>query len=195
MRLYIINTRQFGVNLVLIEEQVVQRAVNGDREAFTYIYDLHFDKIYRYIYVKVHSQAEAEDLTQDVFIKAYEAIKSYKFRDLPFTAWLFKIAHNRVIDHVRKSSKEKKAPLEEAGAISSGDPVHMTEQNFEIYELKTALEKLPDAQREVATMRFISELSISEVALALGKSEGTVKAQQFNAVASLRKLLYGKFDA
>ena len=195
MRLYIINTRQFGVNLVLIEEQVVQRAVNGDREAFTYIYDLHFDKIYRYIYVKVHSQAEAEDLTQDVFIKAYEAIKSYKFRDLPFTAWLFKIAHNRVIDHVRKSSKEKKASLEEAGAISSGDPVHMTEQNFEIYELKTALEKLPDAQREVATMRFISELSISEVALALGKSEGTVKALQFNAVASLRKLLYGKFDA
>ena len=179
---------------MLIEEQVVQRAVNGDREAFTYIYDLHFDKIYRYIYVKVHSQAEAEDLTQDVFIKAYEAIKSYKWRDLPFTAWLFRIAHNRVIDHVRKTSKEKRAPLEEAGAISSGDPVHMTEQNFEIYQLKDALERLPDAQREVATMRFISELSITEVALALGKSEGTVKALQFNAVASLRKLLYGKFD-
>ena len=179
---------------MLIEEQVVQRAVNGDREAFTYIYDLHFDKIYRYIYVKVHSQAEAEDLTQDVFIKAYEAIKSYKWRDLPFTAWLFRIAHNRVIDHVRKASKEKKAPLEEADAISSGDPVHVTEQNYEIYQLKVALEKLPDAQREVATMRFISELSITEVALALGKSEGTVKALQFNAVASLRKLLYGKFD-
>jgi len=180
---------------VLIEEQVVQRAVNGDREAFTYIYDLHFDKIYRYIYVRVHSQAEAEDLTQDVFIKAYEGIKSYKWRDLPFTAWLFRIAHNRVIDHIRKASKEKKAPLEEAGAISSGDPVYMTEQNYEIYQLKGALEKLPGAQREVATMRFISELSISEVALALGKSEGTVKALQFNAVASLRKLLMGKFDA
>ena len=180
---------------MLVEEQVVQRAVNGDREAFTYIYDLHFDKIYRYIYVRVHSQAEAEDLTQDVFIKAYEGIKSYKWRDLPFTAWLFRIAHNRVIDHVRKTSKEKKAPLEEAGAISSGDPVYMTEINYEIHQLKEALEKLPDAQREVASMRFISELSISEVALALGKSEGTVKALQFNAVASLRKLLYGKFDA
>jgi RNA polymerase sigma-70 factor (ECF subfamily) len=179
---------------VLIEEQLVQRAVNGDREAFTQIYDLHFDKIYRYIYVKVRSQAEAEDLTQDVFIKAYEGIKNYKWRDLPFTSWLFRIAHNRVIDHVRKVSKEKKAPLEEAGAIASGDPVYMTEINFEIRQLKDALQNIPDAQREVATMRFISELSISEVALSLGKSEGTVKALQFNAIASLRKQLYGKID-
>jgi RNA polymerase sigma-70 factor, ECF subfamily len=179
---------------VLIEEQLVQRAINGDRDAFTHIYDLHFDKIYRYIYVKVRSQAEAEDLTQDVFIKAYEGINSYKWRDLPFTAWLFKIAHNRVIDYVRKSSKEKKASLDEAGGIASGDPVYMTEQNYEVYQLKVALQQIPEAQREVATLRFISELSIAEVAKALGKSEGTVKALQFNAVASLRKLLYGKFD-
>jgi RNA polymerase sigma-70 factor, ECF subfamily len=179
---------------VLVEEQLVQRAINGDRDAFTQIYDQHFDKIYRYIYVKVHSQAEAEDLTQDVFIKAYEGIKSYKWRDLPFTAWLFRIAHNRVIDHIRKTSKEKKASLDEAGAIVGGDPVYITEQNFEVYQLKDALLRLPEAQREVATLRFISELSISEVASTLRKSEGTVKALQFNAVSSLRKLLYGKID-
>lgn len=179
---------------MLIEEQLVQRAINGDRDAFTTIYDLHFDKIYRYIYVKVRSQAEAEDLTQDVFIKAYEAIGSYRWRDLPFTAWLFKIAHNRVIDHIRRTSKEKRASLDEAGAIVGGDPVYMTEQNFNIYQLKEALQQLPDAQREVATLRFISELSIAEVASTLGKSEGTVKALQFNAVASLRKFLYGKID-
>lgn len=179
---------------MLNEEKVVQRAINGDREAFTRLYDMHFDRIYRYVYVKVRDQAEAEDLTQDVFIKAYEAIKSYKWRDLPFTAWLFRIAHNRIIDHVRKTSKEKKASLDEAGAIAVGDPVAMTEQNFEIYQLKAALEKLPDAQKEVASLRFISELSIAEVAATLGKSEGTVKALQFSAVASLRKLLYGKFD-
>ncbi len=180
---------------MLNEEHIVQKAINGDREAFTRLYDMHFDRIYRYIYVRVYSQAEAEDLTQDVFIKAYGAIKSYKWRDLPFPAWLFKIAHNRIIDHVRKTSKEKKASLDEAGAISSGDPVQMTEQNFEVFQLKQALQRLPDAQREVATLRFISELSITEVAVALGKSEGTVKALQFNAVASLRKLLYGKIDA
>lgn len=179
---------------MLIEEQLIQRAINGDQDAFTQIYDLHFDKIYRYIYVKVRSQAEAEDLTQDVFIKAYEGIHSYKWRNLPFTAWLFKIAHNRVIDYVRKASKEKKASLDEAGAIASDDPAYITEQNFEIYQLKIALQQLPEAQREVAALRFISELSIAEVAKTLGKSEGTIKALQFNAIASLRKLLYGKFD-
>jgi len=179
---------------VSIEEEIIQRAINGDREAFTYIYDLHFDKIYRYIYVKVRSRAEAEDLAQDVFIKAYEGLKNYKWRDLPITAWLFRIAHNRVIDYLRKSSREKKVDLNEADAISAGDPVYMTEQNFEVYELKNALNKLPNAQREVATLRFISELSISEVAQTLGKSEGTVKALQFNAISSLRKLLYGKIN-
>jgi RNA polymerase sigma-70 factor (ECF subfamily) len=179
---------------VLSEEQIVRRAVNGDREAFTYIYNLHFDKVYRYIYIKVRSQIEAEDLTQEVFIKAYEGIRNYRWKELPITAWLFRIAHNHVIDYIRKISKEKRADLSEADAISGGDPVYMTEQNFEIYELKNALEKLPDAQREVATLRFISELSISEVALTLGKSEGTVKALQFNAIASLRKLLYGKIN-
>jgi RNA polymerase sigma-70 factor (ECF subfamily) len=179
---------------VLFEEQLVQRAVNGDQEAFTQIYDMHFDRIYRYIYLKVHSQAAAEDLTQDVFIKAYEAINSYKWRDLPFTAWLFRIAHNRVIDHIRKISREKNVSLDEADAISSGDPVYITEQNFEVYQLKNALQQLPEAQREVATLRFLAELSIAEVALTLGKSEGTVKALQFNAVASLRKLLYGRID-
>ncbi|MBN1375251.1 MAG: sigma-70 family RNA polymerase sigma factor [Dehalococcoidia bacterium] len=180
--------------MVLIEEQLIQRAINGDQAAFTHIYDLHFDKIYRYIYVKVHSQTEAEDLTQDVFIKAYEGIGNYKWRDLPFTAWLFKIAHNRVIDYIRKSSKEKRASLDEAGGIASDDPAYITEHNYEIYQLKIALQQLPEAQREVAALRFISELSIAEVAKTLGKSEGTIKALQFNAVASLRKLLYGKFD-
>jgi len=180
--------------LVLSEENIVQRAVNGDQTAFTQLYNQNFDRIYRYVYVRVRSQAEAEDLTQDVFIKAMEAIGSYKWRDLPFAAWLFRIAHNRVIDHVRKASKEKKVSLDEAYARGSDDPVEMTETNFEVYQLKEALEKLPKAQREVATLRFIGQLSIAEVAKTLGKSEGTVKALQFNATASLKSALYGKID-
>ena len=174
---------------MLSEENLVQQAVNGDQSAFTQLYDRNFDKIYRYIYLRVKSQAEAEDLTQDVFIKALGSINSYKWRDLPFAAWLFKIAHNRVIDHVRKSSKEKRASLDEAHAASVEDPVGITEQNFEVYELMAALEKLPEAQREVATLRFIAQLSIAEVAETLGKREGTVKALQFNATASLRKVI------
>ncbi len=179
---------------MLSEEHLVQRAVNGDQTAFTQLYNQNFDRIYRYVYVRVRSQAEAEDLTQDVFIKAMEAIGSYKWRDLPFAAWLFRIAHNRVIDHIRKVSKEKRASLDEAYAQSTEDPVEMTEKSFEVYQLKQALEKLPKAQREVATLRFIAQLSIAEVAKALGKSEGTVKALQFNATASLKTVLHGKLD-
>lgn len=180
---------------MLSEEYLVQQAVNGDQAAFTKLYDSNFDKIYRYIYLRVKNQVEAEDLTQDVFIKALGSIGSYKWRDLPFSAWLFKIAHNRVIDYVRKSSKEKRASLDEARAVSMEDPVGITEQNFEVYELMAALERLPEAQREVVTLRFIGQLSIAEVAKTLGKSEGTVKALQFNATASLRKVLIRNWDA
>jgi RNA polymerase sigma-70 factor (ECF subfamily) len=179
---------------VLSEENLVQQAVNGDQAAFTQLYDRNFDKIYRYIYVRLRNQPEAEDLTQDVFIKALEAIGSYKWRDLPFAAWLFRIAHNRVIDHVRKISKEKRASLDEAGAVSMDDPVSIAEQHSEAQQLKAALERLPKAQQEVATLRFIAQLSIAEVAKTLGKSEGTVKALQFNATVSLRKALSGEWN-
>jgi RNA polymerase sigma-70 factor (ECF subfamily) len=179
---------------VLSEEHLVRQAINGDQEAFTQLYNQNFDRIHRYIYVKVRSQAEAEDLTQDVFIKALGSIGSYKYRELPFSAWLFKIAHNRIIDYVRKVSKEKRASLDEAYTKSMEDPIQMTERNSEVQQLKEALEQLPEAQREVATLRFIGQLSIAEVAKALGKSEGTIKALQFNATASLRKTLYERIN-
>lgn len=171
------------------EEYLVKQAVNGDQTAFTQLYNANFDRIYRYIYTRVRSQAEAEDLTQDVFIKALEAIGNYKWRDLPFSAWLFKIAHNTVIDHVRKLSREKRADFDEAHLATVEDPVEMSEREFEVEQLKIALEKLPEAQREVATLRFIAQLSIAETAKVLGKSEGTIKALQFNATMSLRKVL------
>ena len=111
------------------EENLVRQAIDGNQSAFTQLYDEHFDRIYRYIYFRVNSRAEAEDLTQEVFLKALQAIGSYKWRDVPFASWLFRIAHNQVIDHSRKQSKQKRAPLEEAAAVSMEDPVAMTEQN------------------------------------------------------------------
>jgi len=174
------------------EENLVRQAVDGNQQAFTQLYDEHFDRIYRYIYFRVSNQAEAEDLTQEVFLKALQAIGSYKWRDLPFAAWLFRIAHNQVIDHVRKRSKQKKAPLEEAAAVSVEDPVAMSEHKSEIEELTSAVKELPSAQQEVISLRFISGLPIAEVAKTLGKSEGTVKALQFNGTVSLRRILSGK---
>lgn len=176
------------------EENLVRQAVEGNQWAFTRLYDEHFDKVYRYIYFRVHSQAEAEDLTQEVFLKALQSISSYKWRNVPFASWLFRIAHNQVIDHVRKQSKQKRAPLEEAEAVSMEDPVAITEQRFEARELTEAVKRLPAAQQEVISLRFIAGLPIADVARALNKSEGTVKALQFNGTISLRKILSGQYD-
>jgi len=173
------------------EENLVRQAIDGNQLAFTQLYDEHFDKIYRYIYFRVNSRAEAEDLTQEVFLKALQAIGSYKWRDVPFVSWLFRIAHNQVVDHVRKQSKQKRAPLEEAAAVSVEDPVAMTERKSDVEELAAALKKLPPAQQEVISLRFIAGLPIADVAKATGKSEGTVKALQFQGTVSLRKILTG----
>ncbi len=172
------------------EENIVQQAINGNQFAFTRIYDEYFTRVYRYIFSLVGNQTEAEDLTQDVFIKALQAISSYKFKGAPFSAWLFRIAHNQVIDYWRKQKKEKTTTLDEAITIASeNDPVTMSEQISELEELTMALKQIPEAQGQVISLRFISGLSISEVAETLGKREGTIKALQFKGIASLKKII------
>jgi RNA polymerase sigma-70 factor (ECF subfamily) len=175
------------------EEYLVHEAICGNQAAFTQLYDQNFDKIYRYIYFRLRRQAESEDLTQEVFIKALNGIKSYKMGKTPFAAWLFRIAHNQLIDFVRKNKKRQEMPLDDAAPFIEGeeDPVRMTEQKSEVDELMEAVKRLPPAQQEVISLRFISGLQISEVAQVLGKSEGTIKALQFNGTASLKKLVPG----
>jgi RNA polymerase sigma-70 factor (ECF subfamily) len=178
---------------VVNEEYIVQQAVDGNQNAFTQLYDIYFDKIYRYIFVRLRKQAESEDLTQEVFIKALKSIGSYKIGKTPFAAWLFRIAHNQMIDHVRKYAKKQEISLDEAPpSIGAEDPVYMIEQKFEVAELNMAITGLSPAQQEVISLRFIADLPIADVAKILGKSEGTVKALQFNGTASLRKLLAGR---
>jgi len=175
---------------VISEDDLVRQAIEGNQYAFTRLYDEHFNKIYRYVYSQVGNQSEAEDLTQEVFIKALHAIGSFKFRGASFASWLFRIAHNQVVDFWRKQKGKKTTSLEEAASVAGGsDPVAEAEQKYTAEELTRALKELPQAQSEVVSLRFLSGLSIAEVANALGKREGTVKALQFNGMASLRKIL------
>jgi len=176
-----------------IEKDVVSRAIKGDGGAFAQLYEEHFDKIYRYIYLKVGNQAEAEDLTQEVFVKALEAISSYKWRNLPFVSWLFRIAHNQAIDYLRKQSKvEKVAWDNNVTRVDEPTPEVIAERSLEVEELADNIKKLPPAQRDVISLRFGAELSIAEVAKALGKNPGTVKALQYNGIAALRKMMLGE---
>ncbi|MEA3253545.1 MAG: sigma-70 family RNA polymerase sigma factor [Chloroflexota bacterium] len=175
-----------------IERDVVSRAIKGDGAAFTQLYEEYFDKIYRYIYLRLGDREQSEDLAQEVFVRALEAIGSYKWRDLPFASWLFRIAHNKVIDYLRKEGKVEKVAWEDnMASTDEPGPVRVAERRFEVEELKDNIKKLPPAAREVISLRFAAELSTGEVAEALGKSTGTVKALQYNGIVALRKLMVG----
>jgi RNA polymerase sigma-70 factor (ECF subfamily) len=172
------------------ELNLVQRARQGDHEAFAQLYESHFDKIFRYLVLKIRNQAEAEDMTQQVFVKAYESIGSYRWQGVPFTAWLFRIAHNQMVDYVRKQSKKPTVSLDESLPIMDDTDIeHEVETKIEMEKVVLATKKLTKAQREVISLRFAGELSIAEAAKTMRKSEGAIKTLQHSAILALRKTL------
>jgi len=172
------------------EQNLIQRARQGDQDAFAQLYENHFDKIYRYVILKIGNMAEAEDMTQQVFVKAYESISSYRWQGIPFSAWLFRIAHNQMVDFVRKASKKQTIPFDESlPVLSDSNPEHEVEVKMEMEKVVLASRKLTKAQHEVINLRFAGGLSIAEVAKTMRKSEGAIKALQHSAILALRKTL------
>jgi len=171
------------------EQGLVSRAKQGDKEAFAQLYETHLDKIYRYIILRTGNKAEAEDMTQQVFVKAFESIPSFKWKGTPFSAWLFRIAHNLVVDHFRKEKKRPTVPFEESVMGSDSNPQLEAERRLDIEQLISATKRLTEVQREVIGLRFAGGLSIAEVAKTMGKNEGAVKALQHSAIVALRKVL------
>jgi len=173
-----------------IEQDIVEKAVKGDKNAFAQLYEKHFDRIYRYLYLRLGNKAETEDLTQDVFIRALEAIDSYKWRNSQFAAWRYRIAHNQMIDYFRKHGKVEKVPLEDDNMLAGkSDPAFAAENELEIERMIDGINRLTPAQRDVISLRFGAQLSITEAARTLGKNEGTVKALQYNGILALKKML------
>ena len=171
------------------EESLVRRAQQRDQEAFAQLYEEHFDKIYRYVVLKIGNKTEAEDMTQQVFLNALKSISSFKWKGVPFSAWLFRIAHNQVVDYLRKKSKQATTPLDESLVSSASSPELIAEQRLNIEQLLSATKCLTPAQREVVSLRFAGELPIAQVAKVMGKSQGAVKALQHSAIVALRKAL------
>ncbi len=174
------------------EENLVRRAQQHDQTALTQIYEENFDKIYRYIVLKIGERTEAEDMTQQVFLNAFKSISSFKWKGTPFSAWLYRIAHNQIVDYLRKKSKRPTVSLDESMTAAAGNnPEKTAEQNLDIQNLVTAANNLTEAQREVISLRFAGELPVAQVARIMGKSEGAVKALQHSAIISLRKVMSG----
>jgi len=171
------------------EESLVRRAQKRDQEAFAQLYEEHFDKIYRYLALRIGNEMEAEDMTQQVFLKALRSISSFRWKGVPFSAWLFRIAHNQAVDYLRKKTKRAAVPLDESLADSDDTPQSAAERKLDAERLLSATSQLTEAQREVISLRFTSELSIAEVSRVMGKSQGAVKALQHSAIVALRRRL------
>lgn len=170
-------------------ENSVRRAVRGDREAFGQLYDLYVDRIYKYIYYRLGNPAEAEDLTAEVFTRAWEAIGRFKEREGGFPAWLFRIAHNLLVDHFR--TRRETLSLEELEPVGEETPgfEQMVEKGEIQRMLSQALGKLTAEQQQVILLRFIAGYSSEEVAKMMSKSEEAVRALQYRALTSLSRIL------
>ena len=172
------------------EEALVEKAKQGDSQALSAIYEAYFDRIYRYIFLRMRNESEAEDLTQQVFMKMLKSISGFKSKGVPFSAWLYRIAHNQVVDFHRQQNRKSTVDIEGLPLPSTAeDPQQTIELEVDIDELKKAISKLTAAQQEVLALRFTGEIPIARCAEIMGKSEGAIKALQHSAVVALRKAL------
>lgn len=172
--------------------QWVELAVQGDRDAFGQLYDRYADRVYRHVYFKVGSQADAEDLTAQVWMNALRAIGRYRQMGRPFIVWLLSIANNQVIDFYR--AQRDKTPIDDPSlALSDGlDLEAEAIRDYTNAELSEAILRLKDEYRKVVVLRFIDGLEYADIAAILQKKEGAVRVIQHRALLALRKLLQAK---
>jgi RNA polymerase sigma-70 factor (ECF subfamily) len=174
-----------------VERDTVDRACSGDQQALGDIYDWYMPRIYRYAVARLGNTVEAEDLTEEVFLKMLGAIGDFRWKDVPFSSWLFRIAHNHVATHFRRTAQRggPAVGIPEETVDWRHDVAASVEEQITMDEVRRATQLLPDAQREVIALRFAVGLSVAETAKVLGKREGNVKALQHKAIAKLQTML------
>jgi RNA polymerase sigma-70 factor (ECF subfamily) len=168
--------------------RLVERAQRGEREALEQLYLLHFDRIYSYLHMSVGNRHDAEDLTTQTFLKMLESIGRFRWQAAPFSAWLFRIAHNLAMDHFRMSRRWQ--PEEEVPEPEVPDESAAEEEAMESIGRKSMLELidgLSAEQQQVLTLKFVFNFSNAEAANILGKTEGAIKSLQHRALVSLQK--------
>ena len=162
----------------------------GNQEAFSQLYDILIDPVYKYIFYRVNA-ADVEDITETVFLKIWENVRKYKIGKKPFTAWVFRIAHNLVVDHYRENKDETFRELDESLPDTNREhnPIHRAERSLDNVMLKKALKQVKRVYRDVLIYKFINEFSNEEIAEILGKNEGSLRVIQFRALKALKKEL------
>lgn len=162
------------------EKQLIQNAIGGEASAFGLLYDRYQPQIYRFIYLKVSHREEAEDLCHQVFLNAWQNIKTYKHKGFPFSAWLYVIARNKVIDHYRQNK-----------ITIDIETVHLSieDRTADMNDARQAITKLSSIEQDIVIMRFIEDLPIKEVAKNLNKNELTIRVMQNRAIKKLKRIM------
>ena len=168
--------------------KLVDSAQKGDRAALEELYLIHFDRIYSYLHVSVGNKHDAEDLTTQTFLKMLEAIDRFRWQSAPFSAWLFRIAHNLAMDHFR-SRRRWQPEAEVPEPLDSEEPSAELEamQSIGRESMLELIEKLSPEQQQVLKLKFVFNFPNGDVAKILDKTEGAIKSLQHRALASLQK--------
>ena len=170
------------------EESLIQKAKEGDGNAFGELYDAYQPRIYRFVFLKTGGKQDAEDITHQVFLSAWQNMGKYEFQGFPFSSWLYRIASNAVIDHYRtKRDHRDIETISEEIVAEMPDLETKLDTALELKVVRAALQKLEDDQQSVLLMKFVDELSNKEIAEALGKNEGTIRVIQHRALKQLKK--------
>lgn len=176
--------------LVVAEWEIVRRAQGYDEDAVRSLYESYYPKVYSYAFLQMGDVQASEDLASDVMLKMIESIRSYRFKGLPFGAWVFRIARNRLIDLHRRRKRRGEVDLSETLASTLASPQSMAERALERGQLQVALKHLTDEQRQVVVLKFIEGFDNRSIGRIMGRSEGAIKSLQHRALLSLRRILY-----
>jgi RNA polymerase sigma-70 factor (ECF subfamily) len=172
------------------EDQLIEQA-KTDPDAFGQLYELYVDKIYNYIYYRLGNHHEAEDLTAKVFYRALNNIGRYNHKGAPFTAWLYRIAHNLVVNWHRDNQRRQVVALEhlDLSGATQENPLHAAEQSNEQEILLAAIQRLPRERQELLMLKFVEKMSNAEIGQVMGRSEGAIKSLYHRTLVSLKELL------
>jgi RNA polymerase sigma-70 factor, ECF subfamily len=177
------------------DDVLLTRAGQGDKEAFGLLYERYMGRIYNYVYYRTGNQYDAEDLTARVFFRAMHHIKNYQNRGLPFSAWLYRIAHNLVANWHRDNSRKKEIPLEDGllpGHSHHDYPESALVQTEERERLLNIIRKLPPDRQQLLILKFVDHMSNAEIGQVMGRTEGAVKSLYHRTLLSLRDDLNGQ---
>jgi RNA polymerase sigma-70 factor, ECF subfamily len=176
------------------ELSLVERAVKKDAEAFGELYDAHIDRVYKHVYYRVSNKTDAEDLTQQVFLKAWQSIDRYRKTESPFAAWLMTISHNMIVDFYRTRKDGECLDGDTTDHDPRSEPEKAAEADFEQERIRRAIFELKSVQQQVVVFRLVEGFQFKEIASALGKNEGTVRVIFHRALARLQRILEKEKD-